>query len=180
MLDLSKVEAGRLELDEAPLSIGGVIENAVELVKHRAKERGLRLSVEVTPQVPEGLRGDPVRLQQILVNLLGNALKFTAEGGVRVRVDAEPAEDDGVVVRFEVSDTGIGISAEEIDRLFQPFIQADRSTTRRFGGSGLGLSISRAFVEAMGGEIGVDSTPGKGSTFWFTARFKPAEITSRR
>lgn len=178
VLDLSKVEAGLLELDEVPLSIRGVVGDAVALVNRRAREGGLQLTVDVAPQVPEALRGDPVRLQQILVNLLGNAIKFTAEGGVRVSVDVEPAKDGGVVVRFEVSDTGIGISADQIGRLFRPFVQADRSTTRRFGGSGLGLSISRSFIEAMGGDIGVKSTPGRGSTFWFTAPFKAAETCS--
>ena len=169
ILDFSKIEAGKLDIELVDLDLRQVIADATELEAEHARARGLELIARVHPDVPARLHGDPGRLRQVLVNLVSNAVKFTERGGqvfVRARLLAESA--DSHLVRFEVQDTGIGIEPEVRSRLFQPFSQADGSTSRRYGGTGLGLAISKRLVELMGGEIGLDSTPGLGSTFWFT------------
>ena len=172
ILDFSKIEAGRLELEATPFDPTLTLEDAVMGFAERAASKGLELAVAVDPEVPRAMVGDPGRLMQILNNLLANAVKFTDKGDVVARATIAEEWDDEVVVRFSVTDTGIGISAEALERLFQPFSQADSSTTRRYGGTGLGLAISRRLTELMGGGIGVDTAPGGGSTFWFTARLK--------
>ncbi len=168
ILDFSKVEAGKLELESIDFNLQQVVEEAAELVADSAQSKGLELLAYCSPELPVGLRGDPSRLRQVLLNLSSNAVKFTEHGEVVLRAQLEDRTDEGVVVRFEVTDTGVGIAADDRDRLFDAFSQADSSTTRKFGGTGLGLAISRQLVEAMGGAIGVDSEPGEGSTFWFT------------
>src|SRR5919199_3212082 len=179
ILDFSKIEAGKLDIELVDLDLRQVIADATELEAEHARARGLELIARVHPDVPARLHGDPGRLRQVLVNLVSNAVKFTERGGqvfVRARLLAETA--DSSLVRFEVQDTGIGIEPEARSRLFQPFSQADGSTSRRYGGTGLGLAISKGLVELMGGEIGVDSTPGLGSTFWFTLPLARADLRS--
>ncbi|MBL8488022.1 MAG: response regulator [Rhodocyclaceae bacterium] len=172
ILDISKIEADRLRLERIDFHLGSVLEDLHSLFDHKAAEKGLILSIEAAPEIRRmPLEGDPLRLRQILVNLVGNAVKFTDSGSVRLSVVRANAGSSEVVFRFEVADTGIGIAAEDRGRLFAAFEQADNSMTRRYGGTGLGLAISKRLVDMMGGEIGVESTPGAGSTFWFTARF---------
>ena len=180
ILDFSKIEAGKLELDESDLNVHAVIEEVAELLGARAQSKGLELAVLIEADVPELVHGDQVRLRQVLTNLVSNAIKFTERGEVLVRVACIEKTGESIVLRFEVKDTGIGIAPSEIDRLFESFAQADASTTRTYGGTGLGLTISRQLVELMQGEIGAQSTPGEGSTFWFFVRFgagaaRPAE-----
>jgi signal transduction histidine kinase/ActR/RegA family two-component response regulator len=172
ILDFSKIEAGRLELEAIELDLPETVEQTLEMLAERAESRGLALGCVVEPDVPRVAVGDQARLRQVLLNLVGNAIKFTHEGGVLVRVSA--ADGPAGAVRFEIVDTGIGITPEAQARLFQPFVQADTSTTRQYGGTGLGLAISHRLTEAMGGTIGVRSEPGRGSTFWFTVAFKGA------
>ncbi|HEY9871295.1 MAG TPA: PAS domain S-box protein [Candidatus Obscuribacterales bacterium] len=171
ILDFSKIEAGKLHLEIQDFDLLSVVESAAELVTDKAREKKLDLLTVVSPDVPECVRGDPGRLRQILVNLLDNGVKFTEKGEVILRVEAR----DGSV-RFSVKDTGIGMSAFVVEHLFQPFRQADGSITRRYGGTGLGLSISKRLVELMGGEIGVDTEEGRGSTFWFNLPMAPARF----
>jgi PAS domain S-box-containing protein len=176
VLDFSKVEAGKLELQLAPFDVETIVEGAADVVAQLARERGVTVYTYVEPGLPR-LSGDAERVRQILLNLLGNAVKFTERGHVVARVTALPDEapdSAGIGLRFEVQDTGIGIAPDVVTRLFEPFAQADASTSRRFGGTGLGLSIAKRLVELMGGSIGVESRPGAGSLFWFTARFAPA------
>lgn len=168
ILDFSKIEAGRLEIERVPMSPLDLVEGVGDTLAPHAQKKKLHLTTFVDASVPAAVEGDPVRLRQILFNLIGNAIKFTENGEIVVRVAVEASGAGGLRLRAQVTDTGIGLTAEARERLFQPFVQADGSTTRRFGGTGLGLSICRRLVEQMGGEIGVDSTPGKGSTFWFT------------
>jgi signal transduction histidine kinase len=170
ILDLSKIEAGRLSLEVRDLDLEALRTGILQLFEHRAEERGLRLTFDLGPEVPRKIWGDMVRLRQTLVNLVGNALKFTEAGAVSVGVhrDTLGGEPTGApALRFVVRDTGIGIPEEARKRLFTPFTQADSSTTREYGGTGLGLAISRRIVELMGGEIHVESRVGEGSTFWF-------------
>jgi signal transduction histidine kinase/CheY-like chemotaxis protein len=172
ILDFSKVEAGKLELEELDFDLRRTLEEVLELFAARAKAKDLELVLVLDPTVPVRLQGDPGRLRQILANLLGNAVKFTHAGEVRLHVDVRQARTDGVVLRFQVADTGIGIAEAARKRLFTPFTQVDNSTSRRYGGTGLGLAICAQLSALMGGEIGVDSEEGAGSTFWFTAAFR--------
>ncbi len=169
ILDFSKVEAGKLAIESVPFEPRRTVQEVVALLLAQAETQGLELSCEIDPSVPERVEGDPGRLRQILLNLVSNAIKFTAAGSVRLRASAV-RDGNGVMLRFEVIDTGLGIGPDVLPRLFASFTQADASTTRRFGGSGLGLAISKRLAELMGGEIGVESTVGRGSTFWFTVR----------
>jgi signal transduction histidine kinase/CheY-like chemotaxis protein len=171
ILDISKIEAEHMRLEQVHFKLGEVLENLRSLIGHKADEKGLHLAFHLPGEVSLlALEGDPLRLGQILLNLAGNALKFTEAGeiGITARLLEESAEQ--VVLRWEVSDTGIGIAVEDQQRLFTAFEQADGSLTRKYGGTGLGLAISKRLVSLMGGEIGVDSEPGRGSTFWFTVR----------
>ena len=170
ILDFSKIEAGKLNLETIDFDLRNTLEEVTSLLAERASGKGLELVSLVRPDVPNMVRGDPGRLRQILLNLAGNAIKFTSEGEVILRARLASENEEGVLVRFEVSDTGIGLSPEAQARLFQPFSQADASTTRRYGGTGLGLAICKQLTELMSGDIGVRSEPGEGSTFWFTAR----------
>ena len=175
ILDFSKIEAGRLDLEQVEFSTVELIEGAAEALAARAAEKGLILSAYVAPDVPARAVGDPLRLQQILFNLLGNALKFTEKGSVRVFLEREGLKTEGqLALRLRVVDTGIGLTAAQRDRLFNPFVQADSSTTRRFGGTGLGLSIVRRLAEAMHGGVEVHSAPGVGSTFIVTVKLEAA------
>ncbi|MGH8491630.1 MAG: ATP-binding protein [Moraxellaceae bacterium] len=171
ILDLSKIEAGRLELEPLPFDPREAGRDAVNLLQERAREKGLVLEADFDFDVPQGLRGDPARLRQILVNLLGNAVKFTESGSVRLSCHVAKQRYRQIFLRYEVSDTGPGMEASVVARLFQPFTQADVSTTRQYGGSGLGLSISRSLAELMGGELDVRTAPGQGSTFWLEIPF---------
>src|SRR5262249_36641021 len=168
ILDFSKIEAGRLDLEETSFRLDEVISSVTTLTAQKAHEKGLELLVRMAPGIPDDLTGDPVRLGQVLTNCINNAVKFTERG--RVRLDIEQAERTGrkVQLKFAVTDTGIGMTAEQSARLFQPFTQADMSTTRKHGGTGLGLTISRRLVELMGGRIWFESQAGVGTTFYFT------------
>ena len=171
ILDFSKIEAGRLDMEEVVFDLEEVIGNVVDLFAMRAEEKGIELLVHILPRTPLRLRGDPLRLGQILTNLVSNAIKFTEAGEVVIRVEPDRVGVGTARLRFSVRDTGVGLTPEQSSRLFTAFSQGDSSTTRRFGGTGLGLAISRRLVELMGGEIGVDSIVGEGSTFRFTAAF---------
>ncbi len=178
ILDFSKVEAGKLELESVEFGLVGVVDEVMALLAERAHAKGLELASFVEPEAPALVRGDPGRLRQVLTNIVGNAVKFTEEGEVVLYVEPVAASrgaiprNGKVEIRFEVRDTGIGMTEEQRARLFQSFTQADASTTRRYGGTGLGLVISKQLVEMMGGEIGVRSEPGAGSTFWFTVKLE--------
>ncbi len=172
ILDFSKIEAGKMRMESVAFNLDQVVEEVVQLFAARAYGKGLQLISFVPVDVPAALHGDPTRLRQILSNLIGNAIKFTEWGEIMVRVSLAGSQGDTVQLRFEVSDTGVGITSEARRRLFQPFTQADGSITRKYGGTGLGLAISKQLVELMGGEIGVNSEPGAGSTFWFTAQME--------
>ncbi len=171
VLDFSKIEAGRLELEATEFDVEETIEEAARIFSSKASAKGLRLRTSVALDVPRVLCGDPGRVRQSLLNLIGNAIKFTAEGEVALEVQLAQELDDGVLLRFRVSDTGIGIPEEKRARLFQPFCQADGSTTRNYGGTGLGLAITARLATLMGGSVGVESQAGQGSQFWFTANF---------
>ncbi|MBA2794573.1 MAG: response regulator, partial [Thermoleophilaceae bacterium] len=168
ILDFSKIEAGKLELDPTEFDLRETVEDVCDLLAARAHPKGLELATLVKSDVPAVIRADQGRVRQVLTNLVSNAVKFTAEGEVLVRVLQTEADGERSTIRVEVSDTGIGIEADQIERLFQSFSQADASTTRQYGGTGLGLAIVRQLTEIMGGTLGVESEPGKGSTFWFT------------
>lgn len=168
ILDFSKIEAGRLEIESVDFELPLLIEDVIEVMCRRAAEKGLELGCHAQPHVPAFVRGDPCRLRQILVNLLNNAIKFTQTGSVSVCVTLEEQTEQHAMVRIAVTDTGIGIPADRLNRLFKSFSQVDASTTRKYGGTGLGLAICKQLAELMGGRIGVESKPGQGSTFWFT------------
>jgi two-component system, sensor histidine kinase and response regulator len=178
ILDFSKIEAGKVDLEAMDFDVFDCVEGALKTLALRADEKGLELLCEISPEVPTFITGDPGRLRQIVLNLVGNAVKFTENGEVAVKVQTDVLEDKTFTLHFAVSDTGIGIAPEKLESIFESFIQADTSTTREFGGTGLGLTISRHLVEMMGGRMWAESTPGKGSCFHFTARFGEAESSS--
>ncbi|MGA7903960.1 MAG: PAS domain S-box protein, partial [Terrimicrobiaceae bacterium] len=171
ILDLSKVESGHLVLESIDFDLGEVLDKTLEMMAIRAHEKGLELALRIAPEIPTALVGDPARLRQVLINLIGNAIKFTAQGEVIVRVERDPEDAAAGALRFAVCDTGIGVPEESRELIFAPYSQVDTSTTRKFGGSGLGLAISREVVELMQGRIWAESSVGAGSTFYFTARF---------
>ncbi len=180
ILDLSKIEAGKMTVEHTDFHLSSVLKDVVEIVRARAEEKGLALKYEVAPGLPLILKGDPLRLQQILLNLGTNAVKFTEHGSVAIGAALSASDDPQIAqIRFEVRDTGIGLDMAQRARLFQPFQQADASTTRRFGGSGLGLVICRRLVDLLGGTIGLTSEPGVGSTFWFTLPLERSDATVR-
>jgi len=179
ILDLSKIEAGGMEIARVEFDLSDVIERALEITAVHAHEKGLELVSQVPPDVPLDLVGDPGRLRQVLLNLLGNAVKFTGQGEVVLRVEIERSSPGGVRLRFSVSDTGIGIPPEKHATIFEKFAQADTGTTRTHGGTGLGLAISSRLVALMGGSLQVESEPGRGSTFFFTLDFAPASLQLR-
>jgi signal transduction histidine kinase/DNA-binding response OmpR family regulator len=172
ILDFSKIEAGRLDIESIPFNLREVLGDTLQTLALRANEKGLELTFHIPPEVPDRLIGDPLRLRQIMVNLVGNAIKFTESGEVAVDLQLAPPSGTGTRLLFEVRDTGIGISNAQQQKIFKAFDQADSSTTRQFGGTGLGLSIARQLTEMMGGNMAVNSEPGKGSTFSFTAQFE--------
>lgn len=189
ILDFSKIEAGKLELERVEFCLSECVARASQMLILRAGEKGLEIACRVAPEIPDHLLGDPGRIQQVLVNLIGNSVKFTEAGEIFVNINAETISGDHVRLHFSVSDTGIGIPADKADQIFRPFEQAESSTTRRFGGSGLGLAISRQLVEMMRGRMWVESELGRGSTFHFTAEFgvcteqhrhRPMELESLR
>jgi signal transduction histidine kinase len=180
ILDLSKIEAGKLELEIVDFVPAEVVYEVLKLVSGRARSKGLALSAAVSDEARGEMRGDPTRLRQVLLNLVANAIKFTERGEVSVRVNVIEGSEQGVLLLFEVQDTGIGLPPDAVPRLFQPFVQVDGSITRKYGGTGLGLAISKQLIEMMGGRVGVDSEPDKGSRFWFTARFQRAKTAPER
>jgi signal transduction histidine kinase/CheY-like chemotaxis protein len=176
ILDFSKIEAGRVRMETIDFSPKHVTEEAVELFAEPAANKGIELILDADPEVPHNVIGDPGRLRQVLINLVGNAIKFTDSGEVVVHVEKLDTTTPGVMIRFEVADTGVGLTAEEQARVFSTYSQVDSSTTRRHGGTGLGLAIARMLAQLMGGEIGVESEKGAGSRFWFTALFRESDI----
>ncbi|MBI9082758.1 MAG: response regulator [Desulfobacterales bacterium] len=171
ILDFSKIEAGRMELETIPFEPRALVDGVIRGFHHWAEQKGLTLTAALAEDIPDQLRGDPGRLGQILKNLVGNALKFTHKGGIQIQIDVADTADNRVTVRFRVIDTGIGIPEEKQGAVFESFTQADSSTTRKYGGTGLGITISKQLAEMMGGQVGLFSRPGEGSTFWFTAVF---------
>jgi PAS domain S-box-containing protein len=174
ILDLSKIEAGKLQLESTDFHLAAILDNVGSIIGEAARDKGLQVTLD-GDAVPLWLRGDPTRLRQALLNFAGNAIKFTEKGSITLRaklLQDDANEDKGLLVRFEVADTGIGIAPDKIERLFHAFEQVDTSTTRQYGGTGLGLVITRRLAQLMGGEVGIDSTPGRGSTFWFTTRLQ--------
>jgi CheY-like chemotaxis protein len=175
VLDLSKIEAGKIQIESTPFSPRVLAEDCIDMMAERASRKGLELGISIAPDFPETATGDPVRVRQVLLNLLSNAVKFTAEGGVVLRcTTAGWIDEHAAVIQFEVEDTGIGMDSAVQKNIFEPFTQADDSTTRRFGGTGLGLAIARQLSALMGGETGVESEPGRGSRFWCTLRVNEA------
>jgi PAS domain S-box-containing protein len=172
ILDFSKIEAGKLDLEIIDFDLRTMIEDMNDILAIKPQQKGLEYACFIDPETPSPLQGDPGRLRQVLTNLIGNAAKFTAQGEVVLRIARVGEDEHDAMIRFSVTDTGIGISPEQKKALFEAFTQADASVSRRYGGTGLGLTISKQLVEMMGGEIGVESEPGKGSTFWFTARLQ--------
>jgi PAS domain S-box-containing protein len=178
ILDFSKIEVGKLSLDPIEFKLRDHLGQAMKILAGRAHEKGLELAYFVPPELPDFVVGDPVRLRQVILNLIGNAIKFTERGEVVLRVEVESQTNDGMSLHFAVSDTGIGIPPEKQALIFEPFSQADTSTTRRYGGTGLGLSISSRLIDMMNGRIWLESEPGQGATFHFTARFGAASVSS--
>ena len=172
ILDFSKIEAGKLDMEVIDFDLRTTVEDTAEMLYMRARKAGLELTCDIDPNVPHYLKGDPGRLRQIITNLAGNSVKFTHQGEIVIAARLDSESEDSVVIKFEIRDTGIGIPANRIDALFSPFTQVDGSTTRKYGGTGLGLAISKQLTELMGGNIGIISEEGKGSTFWFTAHFE--------
>ena len=174
ILDLSKIEAGKLQLEAVDFNPADVVQDVLKLISGRARSKGLNVTSDISKEAHKQLRGDPMRLRQVLLNLVANAVKFTERGGVSVHVRVAASLERHTELLFEVQDTGIGLTPEETARLFQPFVQADGSITRKYGGTGLGLAICKQLIEMMGGRVGVESQPQQGSRFWFTARFQRA------
>ena len=174
ILDLSKIEAGGLHLESTEFPLSAILDNVASIIGPSAEDKGLKIEIE-RDNVPLWLRGDPMRLRQALLNYAGNAVKFTEKGSIVLRAKLLQDSGNELLVRFEVTDTGIGIAPEQRERLFQAFEQADATSTRKYGGTGLGLAITRRLAQLMGGEVGVESTPGRGSTFWLTARLQRGE-----
>jgi two-component system sensor histidine kinase/response regulator len=179
ILDFSKLSAGKLALDEEEFELDALLQRAVTMVRAHAQSKGLEMVVDLEPGLPSSWRGDPMRVAQILINFVGNAIKFTEHGTVAVRVRAVQPAGAAMMLEFRVSDTGIGLDAAQQARLFQDFEQVDASSTRKHGGTGLGLAISRRLALQMGGSVGVESEPGRGSTFWFTVRLRPVVHADR-
>jgi len=179
ILDFSKIEAGKLSVENIDFDLERVLENVSNLISEKASAKGLELIFDIDPAVPTQLKGDPLRLGQILINFCNNAVKFTEQGEIVVRAQIQEKDEEGQLIYFAVRDTGIGLTKEQMGRLFQAFEQADASTTRQHGGTGLGLAISKRLAQLMGGEVGVESDQGKGSTFWFTARLGNGAATRR-
>ena len=179
ILDFSKIEAGKLELEATDFNLHTVIEQVIDLIVIKAQEKTVELNCLISPEVPNFFRGDAVRLKQILTNLLGNAVKFTKKGEIILKVELRSQDSNKAMIYFEVKDTGIGIAKDNIGTLFKAFSQIDSSTTRKFGGTGLGLSISKRLAQKMGGEIGVESDEGNGSTFWFTVMLEKHRIPKK-
>jgi signal transduction histidine kinase/DNA-binding response OmpR family regulator len=180
ILDFSKIEAGKLTVENIDFDLERVLENVSNLISEKASAKGLELIFDIDSAVPTQLKGDPLRLGQILINFCNNAVKFTEQGEIVVRARIQEKNDAGQLIYFAVSDTGIGLTKEQMGRLFQAFEQADASTTRQHGGTGLGLAISKRLAQLMGGDVGVESEQGKGSTFWFTARLGNGAATRRQ
>ena len=180
ILDFSKIEAGKLDFETIDFLLRDTLDDTIKALGLRAQQKGLELACHVLPEVPDGLEGDPTRIRQIVVNLVGNAIKFTAEGEVVVQVEVQEEAEHEVVLHFGVRDTGVGIPLEKQQTIFEAFTQADTSMTRKYGGTGLGLAISSRLVSLMGGKIWVESAIGRGSTFHFTVRFRMQEISSRK
>ena len=178
VLDISKIEAGKLIIEKTDLDVHRLVRTTIKMLKPEADAKGLYLKVEIAPDVPYLLMGDPQHLRQVLINLLGNAIKFTESGGVQLRVSRIHSEQPSVRLYFEVVDTGVGIPRELQAKIFESFTQADPSMTRRYGGTGLGTTISKQLVELMGGEIGLNSSPGRGAHFWFSLAFDRRELRS--
>ncbi|TXI79843.1 MAG: response regulator [Flavobacteriales bacterium] len=180
ILDVSKIEAGHLELEQTPFEFEQVVDRVCTMIGDKAAAKGLELVRDIDPALACVLTGDPLRIGQILLNYAGNALKFTSQGSIVLRARVTEDNEDSVLVRVEVRDTGVGIASDVLPRLFSSFEQADSSTTREFGGTGLGLAINRHLAHMMGGEVGVESEPGRGSVFWFTARLGKSPIAPER
>ncbi len=179
ILDFSKIEAGKLDFETIDFRLRDSLDDMLKALALQAQKKGLELACSVLPDVPDGLRGDPTRFRQIMVNLLGNAIKFTSKGEVLIQVETQDVTEDEVVLHFAVGDTGVGIPLEKQQLIFEAFTQTDSSTTRKYGGTGLGLAISSRLVNHMGGRIWVESQPGRGSTFHFTTRFELQKLSSR-
>ncbi|MHA7230091.1 ATP-binding protein [Vibrio campbellii] len=176
ILDFSKLEAGKLALENIPFEFRESLEEVINLQATSAHEKGLEITLKVDPKIPQGLVGDPLRIQQILTNLVGNSIKFTERGNIDISVEMRSQSGDSVELQFMVRDTGIGISERQQAQLFQAFSQADASISRRYGGTGLGLVITQKLVSQMGGEISLTSRLHQGSTFWFTVRLHSTEM----
>jgi two-component system sensor histidine kinase/response regulator len=179
ILDFSKIDSDRMTVESVNFELEQVLANVTDVISHKAAGKALELLIDLDRRLPAGFRGDPLRLGQVLINYASNAVKFTEQGSIVLRVKLVEETDGDFLVRFEVEDTGIGLSAEQIGKLFQSFSQADASTTRKYGGTGLGLVISKRLAELMGGEAGCESEPGRGSTFFFTARLGRGDATHR-
>src|SRR3984893_9401935 len=180
ILDFSKIEAGKLDFETIDFRLRDTVDDTIKALGLHAQQKGLELACHILPDVPDGLQGDPTRIRQIVINLLGNAIKFTSEGEVVIQVEIQDESEDEVVLHFAVRDTGIGVPLEKQQLIFEAFTQTDSSTTRKYGGTGLGLAISSRLVDRMGGKIWVESEPGRGSTFHFTTRFQLQKISSRK